>query len=162
MDLRETAITVFGVTRIIRTERKSTIRALEMAHTKAVRDALTELHNAGKSDALRAARKAAQVSEAAAYQHASGPMAQAAHNARRRVRDIEKRKFTAPSFPDLKARMRPEPVKFDLSPTDPMFADIHEFFDPDAEPAAPESPAEEAPPKNVQERLDWSLPPSTS
>jgi hypothetical protein len=36
------------------------------------------------------------------------------------------------------------PVKFDLEPTDALFADIHEFIDPDA-PAIEEAPAAEEP-----------------
>lgn len=43
---RETTITVFGKTQVIRTERKTTITALETAHTRAVRAALTEAYAA--------------------------------------------------------------------------------------------------------------------
>ncbi|WP_128378531.1 hypothetical protein [Streptomyces cavernae] len=168
MDFKETTVTVFGVTRIIRTERTGrvrTIRQLETSHTKAVRAALTELHEAGKADALAAAEKTARKAEAAARNHGSGPLLIKAQTARQRVKDIQARKFTAPAFPDLKARGRPEPVKFDLSPDAPIFADIHEYFDPDAEQAAEEASAaaEEAPsPMSAREFLDWLLSPSPS
>ncbi|CAL9611530.1 hypothetical protein SUDANB1_05637 [Streptomyces sp. enrichment culture] len=145
MDFRETTVTVYGTTRTIRTERTGTVKQLDAAHTKAVRAALTELHEAGKGDALKAAQAAAKKAAAAARDHASGPLLQAAIDAQKHVKHIQNRKFTVPSFPSLKARLRPEPLKFDLSPTDPVFHGVHEFFDPEAEAAAAaEAAAEQA------------------
>lgn len=96
MEFRETTVTVYGVTRTIRTERTGTTRQLETKHTKAVRAALTEMHEAGKGGALAAAEKTAKKAEAAARHHASGPELREAQDARRRVKEIQTRKFTAP------------------------------------------------------------------
>lgn len=144
MNYRETTVTVYGTTRTIRTERPSgTTRQLETAHTRAVRTALQELHTAGKDQALTAAKAAAVKTDAAARHHHSGPAATAAHHAHQAVKRIERRKFEAPSFQDFKAGTRPHPpVKFNLTPTDPMFAGLHEYIDPDA-PATDPTPAEE-------------------
>jgi hypothetical protein len=169
MDFRETTVTVYGVTRTIRTERTGrvrTVRQLETAHTKAVRATLAELHQAGKGQALAAAEKAATKAEKAARDHRSGPLLREAQEARKHVEGIAKRKFESPSFPDLKARVRPEPVKFDLTPDDPMFADVHEFFDPEAEAAeraaaeqraAERAAEEEKAATGAREFLDWLL-----
>ncbi|MFF5655229.1 hypothetical protein [[Kitasatospora] papulosa] len=168
-DFRETTLTVYGVTQTVRTERTGrvrTVKQLDTAHTKAVRTALTELHEAGKGDALAAAEKAAKKAEAAAYNHGSGPLLVRAQEARAHVKHLQNRKFTAPSFPDLKARVRPEPVKFDLTPDDALFADVHEYFDPAAEQAAAEAAAAERAaaeaadaerPRSAQEFIDWLL-----
>jgi hypothetical protein len=43
---RETTITVFGKTQVIRTEHTGTVKQLETAHTKAVRAALVEAYDA--------------------------------------------------------------------------------------------------------------------
>lgn len=45
-DFRETTVRVFGVERVVRTQRTTTVKALEAAHTKAVKAALTELTTA--------------------------------------------------------------------------------------------------------------------
>lgn len=42
---RETTVRVFGVERVIRTERKTCVKELETSHTKAVKAALEELHS---------------------------------------------------------------------------------------------------------------------
>lgn len=149
MDYRETTLTVFGATRTVRTERtgKRTVRQLETAHTRAVRAAAEELHAAGKAAALAAAKTAARAADAAAFRHHSGPAVVAAHEAHERVARFQKgRKFEAPAFPDMEARRRPHPpVKYDLAPTDDLFAGLYEFIDPDA-PAAPDAaPAVEEP-----------------
>ncbi|MEU9033783.1 hypothetical protein AB0D45_02545 [Streptomyces sp. NPDC048352] len=144
MDYRETTVTVYGTTRTVRTERTGTVRQMETAHTRAVRATLEELHAAGKGKALAAAKRAARDADAKARNHHSGPDLIAAQDAHRAVARIEKRKFEAPSFPNFKAMTRPHPpVKFDLDPTDALFADCHEFIDPDApteEPPAVEEP----------------------
>lgn len=65
--------------------------------------------------------------------------------------------------------MRPEPLKFDLTPDAPMFDGIHEYFDPEAEraaaeaaaqKAATEAAAEKAAADSAREFLDWLLNPS--
>lgn len=148
MDYRETTVTVYGTTRSVRTERTGTVRQLETAHTRAVRTTAEELRAAGKPAALAAAKTAARAADAAAYRHHSGTAAVAAHNAHERVARIEKKRtFEALAFPDMAARRRPHPpVKFDLAPTDALFADCHEFIDPDAPaPDAAPAPAVEEP-----------------
>ncbi|EMF20389.1 hypothetical protein H114_32639 [Streptomyces gancidicus BKS 13-15] len=166
MDYRETTVTVFGETRTIRTERTGRVRTdrqLESAHTKAVRAALTAMHEAGKADALAAAEKAARKAEHAARHDHSGPLFDAAREARARVDGIRRRKFTAPSCPDLKARLRPEPVRFDLTPDDPLFADIHEYIDPDAPAAVDEQPDDDTQPTfDLQEWLDRFFDPNAA
>ncbi|GHA94469.1 hypothetical protein [Streptomyces chryseus] len=143
MDYRETTVTVYGTTHTVRTERTGTVRQMETAHTRAVRATLEELHAAGKDQALAAAKATARKADAKARNHNSGPDLIAAQDAHRAVKRIEKRKFEAPSFPNFKAMTRPHPpVKFDLDPTDTLFADCHEFIDPNAtvEPPAVEEP----------------------
>ncbi|MGW6416300.1 hypothetical protein [Streptomyces sp. NPDC055055] len=145
MDYRETTVTVYGTTRTVRTERTGTVRQMETAHTRAVRTAVEELRAAGKAGALAAAKKTARDAVHAARHHASGPLVTAAEDATRAVKRIEDFKVTALSFPNFKAMTRPHPpVKFDLEPTDALFADIHEFIDPDAL-AAEEAAAVEQP-----------------
>jgi hypothetical protein len=53
---RETIITVFGKSQVIRTERTGTVKQLEAAHTKAVRAALVETY-AAVSDVEKEALK---------------------------------------------------------------------------------------------------------
>ncbi|MFF5422488.1 hypothetical protein, partial [Streptomyces misionensis] len=133
MDYRETTVTVYGATRTVRTVRTGTVRQMETAHTRAVRAALEELRVAGKAGALAAAKRAARAADAKARNHHSGPDLIAAQDAHRAVARIEKRAFKAPTFPNFKAMTRPHPpLKFDLEPTDALFADVHEFVDPDA------------------------------
>lgn len=145
---RETTVTVYGTTRTIRTEQTGTARQLETAHTRAVKAALTELHDAGKTAALAAAKKTAAAADREARTNWSATTAVAAQDARSTVENIQKRirkcAWTGYSFPNLDAMRRPHPpVKFDLDPTDTLFADCHEFIDPDApteEPPAAEEP----------------------
>lgn len=136
MDYRETTLTVFGTTHIVRTERTGTVRQLEIAHTRAVRATLESLHAAGKAPALAAAKKAARDAHHLAYNHKSGPLLRDAIEADKTMKRIEKFKPTLMSFPKSGATPHPK-VKFDLSPEDPMFAGLHEYIDPDAQPAAP-------------------------
>ncbi|WP_406501582.1 hypothetical protein OHA04_27565 [Streptomyces sp. NBC_01590] len=144
MDYRETTVTVYGTTRTVRTGRTGTVRQMETAHTRAVRATLEELRAAGKAGALAAAKKTAREAVHAARNHASGPLVTAAADANRAVERIEKFKVNVLAFPNFKAMSRPHPpVKFDLEPTDALFADVHEFIDPDA--PAEEPPAVEEP-----------------
>lgn len=141
---RETTITVYGVTRTIRTEQTGTTRQLEAAHTKAVKAALEELHAAGKGAALASARAAAEAAGAKSRNHHSGLFLIEAQRLRDRVARIEKRKFTAPAGGRYPAMRRPfPPVKCDIDVTDPRVADYHEAITPGA-PAHPDTASAEA------------------
>ncbi|MFE4329652.1 hypothetical protein ACFRQM_09370 [Streptomyces sp. NPDC056831] len=130
---RETTVTVYGTTRTIRTERTGTARQLETRHTRAVKAALKELHEAGKDAALAAAKKTARAADRAVLKRHCAPTVIAAQDAHRAVKRIEKRTWTGYTFPDLDAMRAPfQAPKFDLDPTDALFADCHDFIDPDA------------------------------
>lgn len=55
-EYRETTITVFGKTQVIRTERTTTIKAMETLHTRAVRNALKEAYAAVPDETKKAAK----------------------------------------------------------------------------------------------------------
>ncbi|MFG2404246.1 hypothetical protein ACGFR8_07880 [Streptomyces brevispora] len=155
---RETTVTVYGTTRTIRTEQTGTVRQMETAHTKAVKAALQELHTTGKDAALSAAKKAAAAADRACRDRLTPATAVAAENARSRIKRINKRQWTGYSFPNLDAMRRPHaPVKFDLDPADTLFADCHEFIDPDAPTEQPPVVEEPRPLMGAKAFLDTLL-----
>lgn len=63
---RETTIRVFGVERVVRTELKTSVKALESAHMKAVKAALEDLHSSAVTayaDRIRALGREAVITE---------------------------------------------------------------------------------------------------
>ncbi|MCF3101453.1 hypothetical protein IPZ58_07645 [Streptomyces roseoverticillatus] len=143
---RETTIRIFGIERVIRTERAAgTVKALEGAHTRAVKAAIEAMY--APAAKARAAEFRARANECRAF--GRRPLDEDASRARealpygvdfvseakrldKEAKSLERRWFTAPK--DRCAEMRrPHPkVRYNLTPADPLISD---FYEPTIDPS---------------------------
>lgn len=123
-DFRETTIRVHGVERVVRTERRTTVKALESVHTKAVKAAITEMHAdavpvyAERVRTMDLTAVVAEIGRVYDYYDAhrlvaqNGGVSGTKVLAERLIQRFAKRRFTAPSSGYASARRPFPPVRY--------------------------------------------------
>ncbi|MER5182642.1 hypothetical protein ABT009_30545 [Streptomyces sp. NPDC002896] len=137
---RETAISMNGRRKIVRTEQVTTLARLEREHTKAVRDSLTVLHHQNVDDL-----EAEQLADVESREWpdkegfpGSGEQARARvlEGIKQQAERSRKRKFTIPKTHWDDARKGLPKVRFDIDVTDSRVSEFHEYVE---EPQAADS-----------------------